>query len=91
MSAPNPYSHQPQRFPISTTAPSTSRAPTSVPSSQAATATFPPPRPHPSSTHHLSDPDGTTPYLRDFTLLAEAAKRAQMAVLMRDMEAMGVQ
>ncbi|KAH8687498.1 hypothetical protein BGZ60DRAFT_522154 [Tricladium varicosporioides] len=34
--------------------------------------------------------DGTSPFLRDFNLVAEAAKRAQMAVLMRDMEAVGI-
>jgi hypothetical protein len=28
----------------------------------------------------------TSPFLRDFNLVAEAAKRAQMAVLMREME-----
>lgn len=33
---------------------------------------------------------GTSPFLRDFNLVAEAAKRAQMAVLMRDMEAVGI-
>jgi hypothetical protein len=32
----------------------------------------------------------TDPYLKDFTLVAEAAKRAQMAVLMRDMEGFGL-
>jgi len=32
----------------------------------------------------------TSPFLRDFNLVAEAAKRAQMAVLMRDMEAVGI-
>jgi len=32
----------------------------------------------------------TSPFLRDFNLVAEAAKRAQMAVLMRDMEAVGL-
>ncbi|TVY48507.1 hypothetical protein LOCC1_G001220 [Lachnellula occidentalis] len=37
-----------------------------------------------------SDSGGTTPFLRDFNLVAEAAKRAQMAVLMRDMEAVGL-
>jgi hypothetical protein len=31
-----------------------------------------------------------SPFLRDFNLVAEAAKRAQMAVLMRDMEAVGL-
>ncbi|RDL40363.1 uncharacterized protein BP5553_00342 [Venustampulla echinocandica] len=30
------------------------------------------------------------PFLRDFNLVAEAAKRAQMAVLMRDLEAVGI-
>jgi hypothetical protein len=31
-------------------------------------------------------PTATAPFLRDFSLVAEAAKRAQMAVVMRDME-----
>jgi hypothetical protein len=35
-------------------------------------------------------PDATSPFLRDFNLVAEAAKRAQMAVLMRDLEAVGI-
>lgn len=33
--------------------------------------------------------DSASPFLRDFSLVAEAAKRAQMAVLMRDLEACG--
>ena len=33
-----------------------------------------------------SNPSATTAFLQDFNLVAEAAKRAQMAVLMRDME-----
>ncbi len=32
----------------------------------------------------------TDPFLKDFTLIAEAAKRAQLAVLMRDMESFGL-
>ena len=32
----------------------------------------------------------TDVFLKDFTLVAEAAKRAQMAVLMRDMESIGL-
>lgn len=32
----------------------------------------------------------TMPFLRDFNLVAEAAKRAQMAVMMRDFEAVGL-
>lgn len=31
-------------------------------------------------------PPETTPFLQDFTLIAEAAKRAEMACLMRDLE-----
>lgn len=34
--------------------------------------------------------NASAPFLRDFSLLAEAAKRAQMACLMRDMEAVGL-
>jgi hypothetical protein len=36
------------------------------------------------------DPSTTTHFLQNFNLVAEAAKRAQMAVLMRDMEAVGL-
>ncbi len=32
----------------------------------------------------------TDAFLRDFTLVAEAAKRAQMAVMMRDFESVGL-
>lgn len=32
----------------------------------------------------------TDPFLRDFTLVAEAAKRAQMAVMIRDLESIGL-
>ncbi|KAK6076086.1 hypothetical protein SCUP234_00303 [Seiridium cupressi] len=45
---------------------------------------FAPPRPPPSRQA------GTEPFLRDFNLVAEAAKRAQMACLMRDMESCGL-
>ncbi|KAK4169199.1 hypothetical protein QBC43DRAFT_284450 [Cladorrhinum sp. PSN259] len=33
----------------------------------------------------------TDAFLQDFTLVAEAAKRAQMAVMMRDFESIGLQ
>ncbi|KAI9040708.1 uncharacterized protein KD926_007789 [Aspergillus affinis] len=33
-----------------------------------------------------SGPTATAPFLRDFSLVAEAAKRAQMSVVMRDLE-----
>jgi hypothetical protein len=54
---------------------SSSSGPTSAPQQQPA-AQVPPPQ-------QRTD---TSPFLRDFNLVAEAAKRAQMAVLMRDME-----
>jgi hypothetical protein len=43
----------------------------------------PPPPPPPRA-------DAASPFLRDFNLVAEAAKRAQMAILMRDLEAVGI-
>ncbi|KAI1362130.1 hypothetical protein F5Y08DRAFT_313014 [Xylaria arbuscula] len=39
-----------------------------------------PPKPKKKKTH------STDPYLRDFTLVAEAARRAQMSLMTRDME-----
>ncbi|KAK3900927.1 hypothetical protein C8A05DRAFT_35424 [Staphylotrichum tortipilum] len=44
-----------------------------------------PPAPATSNTSASTDP-----FLKDFTLVAEAAKRAQMAVLMRDFESVGL-
>lgn len=43
-----------------------------------------PPVPAPGKT------SSTDPFLKDFTLLAEAAKRAQVAVMVRDFEACGL-
>ncbi|KAL1873780.1 hypothetical protein Plec18167_006298 [Paecilomyces lecythidis] len=40
----------------------------------------------PAQTSELAGASATAPFLRDFTLVAEAAKRAQMAVVMRDLE-----
>ncbi|KAI0878185.1 hypothetical protein GGS24DRAFT_497249 [Hypoxylon argillaceum] len=40
----------------------------------------PPPKPKKKKTH------STDPYLRDFTLVAEAARRAQISLMTRDME-----
>lgn len=42
----------------------------------------------PQPTHIKST--STDAFLKDFTLVAEAAKRAQMACLMRDMESIGL-
>ncbi|KAI9795993.1 MAG: hypothetical protein M1833_006569 [Piccolia ochrophora] len=47
----------------------------------------------PASSHQRggeNDPSATSPFLRDLNLVAEAAKRAQMAVLMRDMEGVAI-
>lgn len=40
--------------------------------------------PHPM--HGVGGPTATTPFLQDFSLVAEAAKRAQMSIVMRDLE-----
>ncbi|KAK4200712.1 hypothetical protein QBC40DRAFT_173249 [Triangularia verruculosa] len=56
-------------------------------SSSAATSSSkiaPPPR------QPVPKTSSTDPFLKDFTLVAEAAKRAQMAVLMRDFESVGL-
>lgn len=34
----------------------------------------------------LGGPTATAPFLQDFSLVAEAAKRAQMSIVMRDLE-----
>ncbi|ETS82184.1 hypothetical protein PFICI_07186 [Pestalotiopsis fici W106-1] len=47
---------------------------------------FVPPQPQ----QHRQQSGGTETFLRDFNLVAEAAKRAQMACLMRDMESCGL-
>lgn len=41
---------------------------------------------YPHKIHGLGGPAATTPFLQDFSLVAEAAKRAEMSVIMRDME-----
>ncbi|KAI1823843.1 hypothetical protein F4861DRAFT_299121 [Xylaria intraflava] len=43
-----------------------------------------PPKPKKKKTH------STDPYLRDFTLVAEAARRAQMSIIARDMESVSL-
>ncbi|KAF9882119.1 hypothetical protein CkaCkLH20_00155 [Colletotrichum karsti] len=44
----------------------------------------------PPQQHQQAPAPSTEAFLRDFTLVAEAAKRAQMAVMMRDFEACGL-
>lgn len=51
---------------------------------QSPTSKIVPPAPKPAKTA------STDVFLKDFTLVAEAAKRAQMAVLMRDFESVGL-
>ncbi|KKK20838.1 hypothetical protein P175DRAFT_0500423 [Aspergillus ochraceoroseus IBT 24754] len=41
---------------------------------------------YPHQVNGAGGPTATAPFLRDFSLVAEAAKRAQMAVVMRDLE-----
>lgn len=41
---------------------------------------------YPHRNNEKGGPMATAPFLRDFSLVAEAAKRAQMAVVMRDLE-----
>lgn len=41
---------------------------------------------YPHRIHGDGGPTATAPFLQDFSLVAEAAKRAQMAVVMRDLE-----
>lgn len=43
-------------------------------------------QPEDESETQKGEPTATAPFLRDFSLVAEAAKRAQMAVVMRDLE-----
>ncbi|PGH08337.1 hypothetical protein AJ79_06024 [Helicocarpus griseus UAMH5409] len=43
-------------------------------------------QPQQHTTHNNGSGQGTAAFLKDFTLVAEAAKRAQMAVIARDLE-----
>lgn len=57
------------------------------PSAFATVASSTGPAPQSSTTSHpTAGPTATAPFLKDFNLVAEAAKRAQMAVVMRDLE-----
>jgi hypothetical protein len=41
---------------------------------------------YPHQINGLGGPTATAPFLQDFNLVAEAAKRAQMGIVMRDLE-----
>lgn len=51
-----------------------------APATQAATDCYP------NQVNGLGGPTATAPFLQDFNLVAEAAKRAQMSIVMRDFE-----
>lgn len=58
----------------------------SIPRSEAAPGTQPAADLYPHQVEGLGGPTATAPFLQDFNLVAEAAKRAQMSVVMRDLE-----
>ncbi|CZR53246.1 uncharacterized protein PAC_03124 [Phialocephala subalpina] len=76
----NYFSHQSS----SSSSTAQSSGPTSAPQTQSQQQAYQPP-PAPQRPN-----DTTSPFLRDFNLVAEAAKRAQMAVLMRDLEGVAI-
>ena len=45
---------------------------------------------YPHQIHGKGGPTATAPFLQDFCLVAEAAKRAELAVVMRDMESISL-
>lgn len=58
----------------------------SVPRSETAPANQSAAAVYPHQVHGLGGPTATAPFLQDFNLVAEAAKRAQMSIVMRDLE-----
>ncbi|PMD23822.1 hypothetical protein NA56DRAFT_701225 [Hyaloscypha hepaticicola] len=75
-----PSKNQASYFAASNSSSTQSSGPTSAPQSTQQQSLQPPPQ-------RQVPTDSASPFLRDFNLVAEAAKRAQMAVLMRDLEA----
>ncbi|KAF7874132.1 hypothetical protein EAF04_002804 [Stromatinia cepivora] len=72
--------------------PNSSKSSTS-PSTSSSSSSGPTSAPQPTAQQvpqRSSSQDETNPFLKDFNLVAEAAKRAQMACLMRDMEGCGL-
>ncbi|KAJ5651863.1 hypothetical protein N7507_009289 [Penicillium longicatenatum] len=58
----------------------------SIPRSETMPATQPATDIYPHQVNDLGGPTATAPFLQDFSLVAEAAKRAQMGIVMRDLE-----
>ncbi|CZT06325.1 hypothetical protein WAI453_006261 [Rhynchosporium graminicola] len=74
----------------SSSKPCTQSGPTSAPQTQSQAQNQQQiPQPPPAQQQARSA-DATSPFLRDFNLVAEAAKRAQMACLMRDLEGVAI-
>lgn len=69
-------------IPVNTTTSKTQ----AVPQSGAAATAQPGVENYPHQINGMGGPTATAPFLQDFNLVAEAAKRAQMAVVMRDLE-----
>ncbi|RDW67334.1 uncharacterized protein DSM5745_09200 [Aspergillus mulundensis] len=74
-SQPQPASSQPQQF---------AAAQGTTQTAQAQSQSHPTHYPHQISGN--GGPTATAPFLRDFSLVAEAAKRAQVAIVTRDLE-----
>ncbi|KAL4900817.1 hypothetical protein BDW74DRAFT_182402 [Aspergillus multicolor] len=70
-----PATSQPQQFAVHQNTTQTAQAPSQ---------THPTHYPHQISS--TGGPTATAPFLRDFSLVAEAAKRAQVAIVTRDLE-----
>ncbi|KAJ5288796.1 hypothetical protein N7478_001826 [Penicillium angulare] len=60
--------------------------PDTIPRSETVPGTQPATDVYPHQVHSLGGPKATAPFLQDFNLVAEAAKRAQMGIVMRDLE-----
>jgi len=58
----------------------------SLPRAEAPPATEQAAEVYPHEGNGLGGPTATAPFLQDFSLVAEAAKRAQMSIVMRDLE-----
>jgi hypothetical protein len=71
----------PSTLPIAPAANTHALLPTNAAPAPAATSDT-----YPHQINGLGGPTATAPFLQDFNLVAEAAKRAQMGIVMRDLE-----
>jgi len=84
LSSPSVSQHQQSHFTKSSSNPNTQQP------AQTAQSTYQQQIPAQQTQPSHQQQNNASPFLRDFNLVAEAAKRAQMAVLMRDLEAVGL-